>query len=549
MNANHLFTADITPMHPIQWKTSSNLGTYRSTNYIIIPIETIDNTGITFTIDNEDNLPPGMFFDKTTASIFGTVPSLSVNTILKTFTITATRNNYFSKEFINSHRTFSIEIINDVETELTWNNINGTGSHLIAELGYDNNIGLPNSDELRNIKILSGGSGYTHTPDVVVIPTNGGGNASAYATVVNGAIFNVDVIFPGTGYITAPDIKLSQPLGTLKLNDPSTFYISAKSSDTNSVITYNLIYGLLPPGLSLYDNGEIIGKINSTKLTTFGGTTFDLTKTTLDRNFVFTVNAKNQIGSSKQPFSILVDDTLTKQYSNIYVNPLLPKEQRVKWFDFINNTSIFPLEFLYRINDNNFGLNKNLSMLIFAGIETAENDVYIKSTLQNLHKKQFIFKDISSSIAIDPVTSEKLYEVVYIKMQDPREYGNKHISKNFEYQEKLYNTNSVTNWQVCLSESVDQNDVKLSTQPSLLPLWMKTMTKTQTPGFILALPICYCKVGAASEIILNINNYISQETSNFKFNHINYTIDRFVIDKPDNNGSTYLIFDNKRTTI
>ena len=49
--------------------------------------------------------------------------------------------------------------------------------------------------------------------------------------------------------------------------------------------------------------------------------------------------------------------------------------------------------------------------------------------------------------------------------------------------------------------------------------------------------------------LLNINNYISQETSNFKFNHINYTIDRFVIDKPDNNGSTYLIFDNKRTTI
>ena len=41
-------------------------------------------------------------------------------------------------------------------------------------------------DELRNIKILSGGSGYTHTPDVVIIPTNGGENASAYATVVNG---------------------------------------------------------------------------------------------------------------------------------------------------------------------------------------------------------------------------------------------------------------------------------------------------------------------------------------------------------------------------
>jgi hypothetical protein len=70
----------------------------------------------------------------------------------------------------------------------------------------------------------------------------------------------------------------------------------------------------------------------------------------------------------------------------------------------------------------------------------------------------------------------------------------------------------------------------------------------QELGFKLAVPLCFCKVGAADDIILNIKNHLN--TSDFKFNLIDFTVDRYIIDSVT--GQTqdkYLVFRTDRITV
>jgi hypothetical protein len=61
-------------------------------------------------------------------------------------------------------------------------------------------------------------------------------------------------------------------------------------------------------------------------------------------------------------------------------------------------------------------------------------------------------------------------------------------------------------------------------------------------GFILAVPICFCKVGTADNIMLKI------KYSDFDFKLIDYQIDRFIINAvTGSHTDKYIIFDNKET--
>lgn len=63
-------------------------------------------------------------------------------------------------------------------------------------------------------------------------------------------------------------------------------------------------------------------------------------------------------------------------------------------------------------------------------------------------------------------------------------------------------------------------------------------------GFQLAIPLCYCKVGTADDILLNI------KFSNFDFRVLDYTADRYIIDAVQGEtGDKYLVFKNDRITV
>ena len=72
-----------------------------------------------------------------------------------------------------------------------------------------------------------------------------------------------------------------------------------------------------------------------------------------------------------------------------------------------------------------------------------------------------------------------------------------------------------------------------------LPLWMRSIQEDSfvEPGFVSAMPICYCKPGMADDIILNITN------SGFDFKIMDFVVDRYQIDNLDTvAGDKYLAF-------
>lgn len=497
--------------------------------------------GITFYIGDLGQLPEGMSFDALTGEVYGVVPYQPAITKEYQFTVTASR---FSDkgEFARAPRVFTINIIGEVESVMNW--------------------------------------------------------------------------------LTPND------LGTINANYISTLKLQATSSIPGASVLYTKTSGRLPNGLTLNLDGEIIGKPNqfyNTLTNTLGltrfydqppqvpskvFTTFDGGATTIDRVYTFTVEAKDQLGYSAitKTFSVTVDTPNDIVYGNLKTKPFLKLNQRAVWRDFINDTDVFTFSSIYRPNDPNFGIQTDLSMLVYAGIETTEAAAYISAMGLNHKRKRFQFGAVKKATAVLPGTNTAVYEVVYVEMVDPLEPNGNRLpneltnlglrpapikantgnglwtpgftpASNSEGIAKMsgpgndqrpdplldagssgyqisntnignYYPNSISNWRDRIKASYRINEageiIPLASERNYLPLWMRSIqpgTK-QELDFKLAVPLCYCKVGTADDILLNI------KFSGFDFKLLDYTADRYIIDViGEEVGDKYLVFRNDRITV
>ena len=226
-------------------------------------------------------------------------------------------------------------------------------------------------------------------------------------------------------------------IGTIKSNRISNFRVFASTTLPEGKCKYRLISGTLPYGFTLKENGEIVGKVPSvgtitnpgvTKIdnnaTTFDGNTtgsFSTGGTSFDRIFRFTVRATDRLGYSEidKEFYIKLDSTDTTVYSNLYMKPFLPSDQRNLLSTFTNNIDVFDPKVLYRPSDPNFGVQKDLKSLVFAGIETKEVREYVAAATTNHKRKSYYFGDVKTAQAKYPGSDEVLYEVVYVELVDP----------------------------------------------------------------------------------------------------------------------------------
>jgi hypothetical protein len=472
--------------------------------------------GVPFYLGTLSKLPTGVEFDPGTGDIYGQLPYQPAITTSYEFTITATRIGDKITESLNASKTFTISVLGDIDSVISWNT-----------------------------------------------PAN---------------------------------------LGTIPANYICNLAVSASTTVPDAVVLYELIGGKLPPGLTLNLDGEIIGTTNQyyntiTKvsgLTTFdnGHMTFDQNTSTIDRVFVATIKARDQFNFSAitRDFTITITTPNAVAYSNIVTRPYLKLDQRVVWKSFINDSSIFTPGSIYRTNDPSFGLQSDLKMLVYAGVQTQVAAAYVGAMGLNFKRKRFQFGSVEKAIAIDPNTGNSVYEVVYVQMVDPKEPHGKHLplkittrfgtesdkitadnSTNYFRQDledlnanaptsgpdipvltvdstgyevsnpnpDTYFPNSITNWQTRLS------GVGLS-ERNYLPLWMRSVPagQKQQLGYTLSVPLCFCKPGTADKIILNI------KYSGFDFKVLDYEIDRFIIDNvTGQQGDKYLVFRNDRITV
>ena len=444
-------------------------------------------------------------------------------------------------------------------------------------------------------------------------------------------------------------------LGTINANFISTIKLEATSTITNAMMLYSVTSGTLPPGLTLALDGELVGKVrqygdavlyrstwkanrsynvndvvvyegfyykaivtitgsstfnplqwieytfgDTTGLISIDGSKFELDGglTQFDNIFTFTVKARDQYGfsASEKTFTISIETPNQLVYSNLRTKPFLKLSQRNEWKAFINNTSVFTPDSIYRPNDPSFGVQTELSMLVFAGIETVDAAKYISAMGLNHKRKRFHFGDVKKAIAYQPGTSTPVYEVVYIQMIDPLEPDGKKLPNKIspkiqqpmpittdtsnsiwdialteealdayrpEYNVTADSTgyevsnpnpneyfpNSISNWRSNIknwTETVDGEVLTLANERNYLPLWMRSIQpgSRQELNFQLAVPLCYCKVGTADDIILNIKH------NGFDFKTLDYTADRYIIDSVEGQTSDkYLVFRNDRITV
>ena len=90
---------------------------------------------------------------------------------------------------------------------------------------------------------------------------------------------------------------------------------------------------------------------------------------------------------------------MDRLYSNISIKPLLKLDQRAVWKNFITDSTVFTPSSIYRPNDTNFGIQRDLKVLIYAGVETTESAAYVGAMGLNHKRKTLQFGEIAKAVA------------------------------------------------------------------------------------------------------------------------------------------------------
>jgi len=221
-------------------------------------------------------------------------------------------------------------------------------------------------------------------------------------------------------------------LGSINANFTSTLKLIAETTVPDTAMIYTLKSGKLPFGLTLNYDGEIIGAarqygtVNNPGLTIFENkaVTWDGSipgDTTFDRSYKFTVEARDRFNYTaiEQQFTLSVQDFDNIQYTDIYMRPMLSNSQRKYYKDFVSNPEVFSPNKIYRPGDPTFGIQTNLDMLVYAGVEATTMDKFVAAAAKGHKRKKYILGDIKSAVAKLSATSDTIYEVVYIDVKDP----------------------------------------------------------------------------------------------------------------------------------
>lgn len=342
----------------------------------------------------------------------------------------------------HTSNTFSSDLYNDKWEEVTNYGNTDNLNYWSSSIGYQkgdivkfNNTQFEyiNIDQNLTVRVFAGISLEVKIPTTVsdIIPAN----TTYDIQVVN----NVDLeVAESTKTFTVTmlgevnseiNFTTGSDLGRIGSNYTSTLQVIATSTVRNAKVLYSLVGGTLPPGLSLGFDGNISGSVNQFgDATTLGMTTFDTNTFTLDgnstridRRFAFTIKAQDQFlySAVEKEFIITVDDPDNRAYSNLSFKPFLKSSTRTAFNTFISNPEVFNPNVIYRPYDRNFGIARELKMLMYAGIETKAIEQYMAAIAQNHKRKTFKLGDVKTAVAKTPGTNDIVYEVVYVDIIDP----------------------------------------------------------------------------------------------------------------------------------
>ena len=351
-------------------------------------------------------------------------------------------------------------------------------------------------------------------------------------------------------------------IGTLKADVPSLLAIEAVAESTDRVLSYTKTSGTLPPGITLSSTGNLIGTIDPS----------DFTDSTRAYTFTATVSDQYQSLATSKEFTINIDIPYTLvEYGNMNGHATSLVDQNI-FYNISQDPDINSPEYIYRPEDSNFGMKVKPDMLMMSGLEAQTLTTFQQQMEQNHSPKKLYFGDVKTAVAKEGQTTK--YEVVYLEVKDSMQ--NKDglsVSSAIRLRSTVAKpmlgprassmnaTTDYVDYEVTtdggLSFSTAGSKVRYASQLSAdlgfietlypnavanmrsrmkslgnkewdyLPLWMKTTQAGDLAplGYVMAVPICYCKPGTSALV----KKRIQDKALNFK--NISFIIDRYVINK------------------
>jgi hypothetical protein len=327
-------------------------------------------------------------------------------------------------------------------------------------------------------------------------------------------------------------------LGTIETGKVSDLFIYATSA-LGKTLFYELTAGTyhrLPQGLKLTLGGLISGRVSFEVFSLDQGSTIiDGEVTTFDFTYTFTVTARDLANtiSADRTFTLTIKQFDKIPYENLYLKALPSADQRESFQTLVNDTTIFPLEKIYRHEDPWFGLASDIKTLFLAGLSPSALEKYTQVASTNHYTKRLTFGDVKTARALDSNFNVK-YEVIYIDVQDantnkfgqgPRDTLDLINTIDNPYYDTIGNAyttaypNSIENMDSVMVNGISYQD------KGVLPDWMTSrQTNGRQLGFVRAVVLAYVKPGEGDLVAYRLRQ------RNFNFNSIDFTVDRYQLD-------------------
>ena len=347
---------------------------------------------------------------------------------------------------------------------------------------------------------------YGYLPRQGVVEADYSFTIRATRTIEAGVVVYTDQVFT-MKVIGDLDIGISfttpSIVGTLTADIPSLLSITAVSDEPNRVLSYSITAGALPSGITLTEQGNLVGTIDPS----------DFTDSTRSFSFTVTVSDQYQTSAATKEFTL----NIYLPYTTLELGDLRGHatsfiDQNI-FYNMAQDPNINSPELIYRQDDPNFGMRLKPEMLMMAGIEAQSLTTFQNQMSSNHAPITLWFGDIKTAIAKTGNVIE--YEVVYIEVTDP--YVN---NTGVATGATTIRPNAVENMRTTMKALGNQ-------EWTYLPLWMKTVQPDiKGPlGYITAVPICYCKPGTSAQLKKRI------EDLKLDFKKIHFIIDRYIVSK------------------
>ena len=341
------------------------------------------------------------------------------------------------------------------------------------------------------------------------------------ANVISTSTFTLTIL-PFKEFEVPQPWETTGTIGTLVPGEISELYVKGQFSTSSLYLNYSLTDGALPAGLTLNKDGTISGRAEPNP----GLTTVVLTSTC-----IISVTDTNNNNLLNGRFSINVNQTDNTQYTEIYCRPFLSQDKRTEFTDFIRNEEIFVPELLYRPFDPYFGKQEDLKLVIDFGVKQISMNDYANIISTNFYRRKISLGELKVAVAKNNNGTVK-HEIIYVDIIDKHVNSDKiSISKEITFNGNTYYPPSIANMRAKFSSGTVITSVRN-------PSFTKFVQAGDTikPGYIPFVPLCFTLPGRSATIIRKINE------SGFKFNTVNFEIDRLIVEKSTGPaGAKYLL--------